>query len=150
MTKELQKRIITSVILLTLLIIFNFSKFFAMGLLLVILFICIEFSELLSKLVGPMLIKHHRHSFNHEKINFKYLVLQILVIFYVLIVFGGSSFELHGRSGNPIFFLLASIRFLRELLFISQEKIKLIKTVDFSDFLFKEINKYQDGKPDPA
>ena len=116
MTKELQKRIITSIILLSLLIIFNFSKFFVMGLLLVVLFICIEFSELLSKLVGPGLIKHHRYSSYSEKLNLKYLAFQILVIFYVLIVFGGSSLELHGRSGNPIFFLfLLSICFFSDI-----------------------------------
>ena len=116
MTKELQKRIITSIILLSLLIIFNFSKFFMMGLLLVVLFICIEFSELLSKLVGPGLIKHHRYSSYSEKLNLKYLAFQILVIFYVLIVFGGSSLELHGRSGNPIFFLfLLSICFFSDI-----------------------------------
>ena len=116
MTKELQKRVITSVILLSLLIIFNFSKFFGAGLLIAVLFICIEFSELLSKLVGPGLIKHYRYSSYPEKLNLKYLTLQILAIFYVLIVFGGSSFELHGRSGNPIFFLfLLSICFFSDI-----------------------------------
>ena len=53
MTKELQKRIITSAILLSLLIIINFSKLFGVGIFIAILFICIEFSEILSKLVGP-------------------------------------------------------------------------------------------------
>jgi len=116
MTKELQKRIITSAVLLSLLIIFNFSKFFGMGVLIFALFICIEFSELLSKLVGPGLIKHYRYSSYPEKLNLKYLTLQILAIFYVLIVFGGSSFELHGRSGNAIFFLfLLSICFFSDI-----------------------------------
>ena len=116
MTKELQKRIITSAVLLSLLIIFNFSKFFGMGVLIFALFICIEFSELLSKLVGPGLIKHYRYSSYPEKLNLKYLALQLLAIFYVLIVFGGSSFELHGRSGNPIFFLfLLSICFFSDI-----------------------------------
>jgi len=116
MTKELQKRIITSTILLTLLIIFNFSKFFVLGLLIAILFICIEFSELLSKLIGPGLIKNHRYSSYPEKLNLKYLAFQILAIFYLFIVFGGSSFELQGRSGNPIFFLfLLSICFFSDI-----------------------------------
>ena len=116
MTKELQKRIITSAVLLSLLIIFNFSKFFGAGVLIAVLFICIEFSELLSKLVGPGLIKHYRYSSYPEKLNLKYLALQILAIFYVLIVFGGTSFELHGRFGNPIFFLfLLSICFFSDI-----------------------------------
>ena len=116
MTKELQKRIITSAVLLSLLIIFNFSKFFGMGVFIFALFICIEFSELLSKLIGPGLIKNHRYSSYPEKLNLKYLALQILAIFYVLIVFGGSSFELQGRFGNPIFFLfLLSICFFSDI-----------------------------------
>ena len=116
MTKELQKRVITSVILLSLLIIFNFSKFFVVGLLIAVLFICIEFSELLSKLIGPGLIKNHRYSSYPEKLNLKYLAFQILAIFYLFIVFGGSSFELQGRSGNPIFFLfLLSICFFSDI-----------------------------------
>ena len=116
MTKELQNRIITSAILLLLLIIINFSKLLGVGIFIAILFICIEFSEILSKLVGPGLIKHQRYSSHPEKLNLKYLTLQILAIFYVLIVFGGSSFELHGRSGNPIFFLfLLSICFFSDI-----------------------------------
>ena len=105
MTKELQKRIITSAILLSLLIIINFSKLFGVGIFIAALFICIEFNEILSKLVGPGLVKHHRYSSHPEKLNLKYLFLQILAIFYVLIIFGGSSFEIHGRTGSPVVFL---------------------------------------------
>ena len=116
MTKELQKRIITSAVLLSLLIIFNFSKFFGMGVLIFALFICIEFSELLSKLVGPGLVKHNRYSSHSEKLNLKYLFLQILAIFYVLIVFGVSAFEIHGRSGSPVVFLFViSICFFSDI-----------------------------------
>ena len=116
MAKELQKRIITSAILLSLLIIINFSKLFGVGIFIAILFICIEFSEILSKLVGPGLVKHHRYSSYPEKLNLKYLFLQILAIFYVLIVFGGSSFEIHGRSGSPVVFLFViSICFFSDI-----------------------------------
>jgi|TARA_B100002003_G_C14108285_1_gene533075 phosphatidate cytidylyltransferase len=116
MSKNLKKRIITSIILLSLLIIFNFSKFFMVGVFMVGLLICIEFSELLSKLVGPGLLKHHRNNSYPEKLNFKYLSLQILIIFYVLIVFGGTSFELHGKSGSPTFFIfILSICFFSDI-----------------------------------
>ena len=82
----------------------------------VVLFICIEFSELLSKLVGPGLLKQHKYNSYPEKLNFKYLTLQILAIFYVLIVFGGTSLELHGRSGSPVFFLfILSICFFSDV-----------------------------------
>ena len=116
MNKELQKRIITSAILLSLLIIINFSKLFGVGIFIAILFICIEFSEILSKLVGPGLVKHHRYSSHPEKLNLKYLFLQILAIFYVLIIFGGSSFEIHGRTGSPVVFLFViSICFFSDI-----------------------------------
>jgi len=116
MTKDLQKRIITSIILFSLLIIFNFTQFFIIGVFIVVLLICIEFSELLSKLVGPGLVKQHRYSSYPEKLNLKYLTLQILVIFYVLIIFGGSSLKLQGSSGNPIFFLfILSICFFSDI-----------------------------------
>ena len=116
MTKELQKRIITSAILLSLLIIINFSKLFVVGIFIAILFICIEFSEILSNLVGPGLVKHHRYSSHPEKLNLKYLFLQILAIFYVLFIFGGSSFEIHGRTGSPVVFLFViSICFFSDI-----------------------------------
>ena len=116
MTKELQKRIITSAILLSLLIIINFSKLFGVGIFIAILFICIEFSEILSKLVGPGLVKHNRYSSYPERLNLKYLFLQILAIFYVLIIFGGSSFEIHGRTGSPVVFLFViSICFFSDI-----------------------------------
>ena len=116
MSKNLKKRIITSAILLSLLIIFNFSKFFIVGVFIVVLLLCIEFSKLLSKLVGPGLLKHHRNNSYPEKLNFKYLSLQILVIFYFLIVVGGTSLELHGRSGSPTFFIfILSICFFSDI-----------------------------------
>ena len=116
MSKKLKKRVFTSAILLLILIIFNFTKFFMVGVFIAVLFICIEFSELLSKLVGPGLLKQNRKSSCPEKLNFKYLTLQILIIFYVLIIFGGTSMELHGRSGSPVFFLfILSICFFSDI-----------------------------------
>ena len=116
MSKKLKKRVSTSAILLSILIIFNFTKFFMVGVFIAVLFICIEFSELLSKLVGPGLLKQNRKSSYPEKLNFKYLTLQILIIFYVLIIFGGTSMELHGRSGSPVFFLfILSICFFSDI-----------------------------------
>ena len=116
MSKKLKKRVFTSAILLSILIIFNFTKFFMAGVFIAVLFICIEFSELLSKLVGPGLLKQNRKSSYPEKLNFKYLTLQILIIFYVLIIFGGTSMELHGRSGSPVFFLfILSICFFSDI-----------------------------------
>ena len=54
-----QKRIITSVILLFFLIIINFTKLFGIGVLIICGWICIEFSEMFTKLVGGGLINSH-------------------------------------------------------------------------------------------
>ena len=69
MSSELQKRIITSSVLISLLIIFNFSKFFIIGLFIAVLFICVEFSELLAKIVGPGLKKNSKSIISVEEIN---------------------------------------------------------------------------------
>ena len=50
-------------------------------------------------------MKHHPKSSLPDKFNLKYFVLQLLVISYVLFVLGGTAYELHERSGSPIFFL---------------------------------------------
>ena len=46
---NLQKRIITSIILLFFVIIFNFTKLFGIGVLIVIGWICIEFSKMFTQ-----------------------------------------------------------------------------------------------------
>jgi phosphatidate cytidylyltransferase len=105
MSQNLKKRVFTSVVLFLLLIYFNFTNFFFFGVLIACLIVCIEFSEIISKLVGGLLVKRHPKSSVPDKFNFKYFVLQFLVIFYVLFIFGGTAYELHERSGGPIFFL---------------------------------------------
>ena len=113
---NLQKRIITSIILLFFVIIFNFTKLFGIGVLIVIGWICIEFSEMFTKLVGGGFIKYHSKNSFPEKFNFKYWALQLPTIFYMLAIFGGAAYELHGRSGSPVFFLyVLSICFLSDI-----------------------------------
>ena len=111
-----QKRIITSVILLFFLIIINFTKLFGIGVLIICGWICIEFSEMFTKLVGGGLINSHSKKSNTDKFNFKYWALQLPIILYMFVIFGGSANELHGRSGSPVFFLyVLSICFLSDI-----------------------------------
>ena len=113
---NLQKRIITSIILLFFVIIFNFTKLFGIGVLIAIGWICIEFSQMFTKLVGGGLIKSHPKDSFAEKFNFKYWTLQLATLFYMLVIFGGAAYELHGRSGSPVFFLyVLSICFLSDI-----------------------------------
>ena len=111
-----QKRIITSIILLFFLIIINFTKLFGIVVLIVCGWICIEFSEMFTKLVGGGLVKYHRKDSTPQKINFKYWALQLPTILYMIAIFGGAAYELHGRSGSPVFFLyVLSICFLSDI-----------------------------------
>ena len=105
MSQNLKKRIFTSLVLFLLLIYFNFTIFFVFGLFIVCLIICIEFSEIISKLADGLFVKQHPKSSVSDKFNLKCFVLQLLVISYVLFIFGGTAYELHGVSGSPIFFL---------------------------------------------
>ena len=105
MSQNLKKRIFTSLVLFLLLIYFNFTIFFVFGLFIVCLIICIEFSEIISKLAVGLFVKQHPKSSVSDKFNLKCFVLQLLVISYVLFIFGGTAYELHGASGSPIFFL---------------------------------------------
>ena len=111
-----QKRIITSVILLFFLIIINFTKLFGIAVLIICGWICIEFSEMFTKLVGGGLIKSHPKNSITDKFNFKYWALQLPTILYMFVIFGGVAYELHGRSGSPVFFLyVLSICFLSDI-----------------------------------
>ena len=111
-----QKRIITSIILLFFLIIINFTKLFGIGVLIICGWICIEFSEMFTKLVGGGLIKSRPKNSYPDKFNFKYWALQLPIILYMFVIFGGSANELHGRSGSPVFFLyVLSICFLSDI-----------------------------------
>ena len=105
MSQNLKKRIFTSLVLFLLLIYFNFTIFFVFGLFIVCLIICIEFSEIISKLAVGLFVKQLPKSSVSDKFNLKCFVLQLLVISYVLFIFGGTAYELHGVSGSPIFFL---------------------------------------------
>ena len=105
MNKELQKGIITSIILFLLLIFFNFTNLFIIGLIIVCCLICTELNKIFLKLAGPVFIKRNRNVSIVNKFNFKYITLQFAAVSYVFLIFGGSSYELHGIEGSPIFFL---------------------------------------------
>ena len=90
---------------------------FVFGLFIVCLIICIEFSEIISKLAVGLFVKQHPKSSVSDKFNLKCFVLQLLVISYVLFIFGGTAYELHGVSGSPIFFLYVLFIFLQTTTF---------------------------------
>jgi phosphatidate cytidylyltransferase len=103
MSENLLKRIVTSIILLFLLLVINFSHqyIFIISILILGLIICIEAKNLFSKLLK---IKKNNQKNIIDKFNLKFLILNIATFCYIFFVFCNFSYEIH-RSETPIFFL---------------------------------------------
>jgi len=103
MSQNLLKRIITSIFLLSLLIFINFShkNVFIISILIIGLIICLEANNLFSKFLTN---KYSKKSSPVNKINIKFIILNIITFFYIFFVFCNLSYEIH-RSESPIFFM---------------------------------------------
>jgi len=103
MSQNLLKRIITSIFLLSLLIFINFShkSIFIISILIIGLTICLEANNLFSKFLTN---KHSKKSYPINKLNIKFIILNMITFFYIFFVFCNLSYEIH-RSEGPIFFL---------------------------------------------
>ena len=114
MPLNLLKRIITSVCLLFLLIIVIFTNqfIFIISILIIGLIICFESNNMFSKLTNS---NTHKESLFSKKINFKFLILNILTFCYIFFVFCNFSYEIY-RIQGPIFFTyLISICFFTDI-----------------------------------
>ena len=118
MSKNFIKRILTSLMLLSFLLIVNFSNhlIFILVTLLVGCLICVEFNYIFSKLVRGNYKKNFKQNIITKKFNLKFLLLNLLVFFYIFFVFCSIVITLHGSSGNPTLFLyLISICFFSDV-----------------------------------
>ncbi len=102
MTKNLLKRIITSIFLLILLLIINFNNklIFVLSILILSLLVCLEASNIFSKLTENQFSK----KFPVKKFNIKFLFLNLSTFLYVFFIFCYFSYKLHNTLG-PYFFL---------------------------------------------
>tara|TARA_Y100000816_G_C25921789_1_gene480673 strand:- start:44 stop:721 length:678 start_codon:yes stop_codon:yes gene_type:complete len=110
MTNELNKRIITSVILfiILLVILYSHSSFFGISLLIFGFAICIEFKNILRKLVGGLYLPS-------TKFNLKFFVLMWIPFIYMFFIFGLLTFDIY-KTGGPTFFLfIISICFFTDI-----------------------------------
>ena len=113
MSQNLLKRIITSIFLLSLLILINFShkSIFIISILIIGLIICLEANNLFSKFLND---KYSKKT-TTNKLNNKFILLNIITFFYIFFVFCNLSYEIH-RSEGPIFFLyVISICFFTDI-----------------------------------
>ena len=103
MSKNLLKRLVTSTILLSLLIFINFSHkyIFVLSVLLIGLIICLEANNLFSKILAN---KYPNKDFSVNKLNIKFIILNIITFCYIFFIFCNFSYEIY-RSESPTFFL---------------------------------------------
>ena len=114
MSQNLLKRLITSIILLSLLIfiIFSNQNIFILSILLLGLLICFEANKLFTKLLNNM---DSKKSSPTNKLNIKFIMLNIITFCYIFFIFCNLSYEIH-RLESPIFFLyLISICFCTDI-----------------------------------
>ena len=114
MSQDLLKRIITSIILLTMLFLINFSHqyIFVFSILILGVIICIEANNLFLKLLKTKNVKNTSY-FN--KFNFKFFILNIITFLYIFFIFCYFSSEIH-KSESPVFFLfIISICFFTDI-----------------------------------
>ena len=113
MSQNLLKRIITSIILLSLLFFINFSHqyIFILSILTLGIIICIESNRLFSKL---LITKKNKNNF-FRRFDVKFLVLNIITFFYIFFIFCNFSYEIHD-SESPVFFIyVISICFFTDI-----------------------------------
>ena len=114
MSENLLKRIMTSIILLFLLILINFSHqyIFILSILILGLIVCLEANSIFSKL---LFISYSNKTSVLNKFNIKFIFLNILTFCYIFFVFCNLSYEIH-KSESPAFFLyVISICFFTDI-----------------------------------
>ena len=113
MSQNLLKRLITSIVLLSLLFLINFSHhyIFILSILVIGLIICLEVNNLFSKL----LTKNHSKTSSINKLNINFIMLNIITFCYIFFIFCNLSFEIY-KSESPVFFLyVISICFFTDI-----------------------------------
>ena len=113
MSKNLLKRIITSIILLSLLIFVNFSNkyIFISAIYLLGIIICVEAYNMFLRLVGIKSLKNNIY----KKFNFKFLILNLITFFYVFFVFCNLSIKIYILEGPVFFLFVVSICFFTDI-----------------------------------
>jgi len=103
MPKNLLKRIITSFFLFSILLIVNFSHqlIFILSILILGVIVCVEANNMFSKL---LVFNFSQGRGITKNLNFKFMILNIIIFCYVFFIFCYYSYEIH-RLESPIFFL---------------------------------------------
>jgi phosphatidate cytidylyltransferase len=114
MSQNLLKRIITSIVLLSLFLFINFSHqyIFIFSIVTLGVIICIESNNLFSKLIINKQVKNATFFY---KFNIKFLIFNLITFLYIFLIFCNFSYEIY-RTESPIFFLyIISICFFTDI-----------------------------------
>ena len=96
MTKELRKRITTSVLLFLLVIFCIFTNFFILALFIISFIVFLEIYDMINRIVGD--------PWKKNRVNLKNVSFNIIALFYIFFIFIPSAEGLQGDVG-PVFFL---------------------------------------------
>jgi phosphatidate cytidylyltransferase len=113
MSQNLLNRIITSIILLSILIFVNFSNqyIFILSILLLGSIICIEANNMFLKLIVNKPLKNNIF----KKFSFNFLILNLITFFYIFFIFCNFSYEIYKIQGPFFFLYLLSICFFTDI-----------------------------------
>ena len=114
MSQNLLKRLITSIVLLSLLIFINFSHkyIFILSILIVGLIICLEANNLFLKFLTS---KYSKQNSLINKLNIKFIMFNILTFFYTFFVFCNLSYEIYKTESSIFFLYVISICFFTDI-----------------------------------
>ena len=114
MSQNLLQRLITSIILLSLLIFINFSHqyIFLLSILIIGLIVCLEANNLYSNLLAT---SNSKKIFFTNRLNIKFIILNIVTFCYIFFIFCNLTYEIY-KSEGPLFFLyVVSICFFTDI-----------------------------------
>ncbi|WP_435087303.1 phosphatidate cytidylyltransferase [Candidatus Pelagibacter bacterium nBUS_29] len=114
MSQNFLKRLITSIILLSLLLFANYShqNIFILSIFILASIICVEANNIFSKLVMPQYLKK---KLSKKKFNSKFLILNLITFCYVFFVFCILSYKIHQLEGPTFFLYVISICFFTDI-----------------------------------
>ena len=114
MSKNLFKRVITSIILLSLLFFVNFSHqiIFIIFILILGLIVCFETNKIFLKLISQ---HSSRANYTTQKFNLNLLILNLITFCYVFFIFCNFSYEMHRLEGSIFFLYVICICFFTDI-----------------------------------
>ena len=117
MSKNFLKRVITSILLLTILLIVNYSHHLIFIISIIILggIVFVEANNIFLKLVGPIFTKYNKNDHIEDKFNYKFLLINVVIIYYIFFIFCKYSYEIYKLESPTFFLYVISICFLTDI-----------------------------------